>query len=151
MIKLVKTIKKEVENNKIRLFNYLYNTNFMEIEKGFNDKTLTEHIKETNWKEPETKPIIYGDVKSVSSSGMSRKIAFYMVKDNEIINITYLVSMILDEKQPSKNKYNEFVINVRGAGMDMVFHCIYSLGNILFRGLEKDFDRSGYMIKQGYL
>ena len=139
-------IKDEVENSKIRLFNYLYNTNFNE-----NEKTLAEHIKDTNWKKPETEPIIYGNVKSVSSSGMSRKIAFYMVKDNKIINITYHVSMILDEKKPSKNKYNQWVINVRGAGMDMVFHCIYSLGNVLFRGIEKDFDRSGYMIKQGYL
>ena len=151
MIKLVKTIKKEVENNKIRLFNYLYNTNFMEIEEGFNDKTLTEHIKETNWKEPEIKPIIYGDVKSVSSSGMSRKIAFYIAKDNKIINITYLVSMILDEKEPTTNKYNNWVINVRGVGMDMVFHCIYSLGNALFRGLEKDINISGKMIQRGYL
>tara|TARA_R100000655_G_scaffold42461_1_gene78428 strand:+ start:20 stop:469 length:450 start_codon:yes stop_codon:yes gene_type:complete len=145
------TIKKEVENSKIRLFNYLYNTNFMEIEEGFNDKTLAEHIKETNWKEPETKPIIYGDVKSVSSSGMSRKIAFYIAKDNKIINITYLVSMILDEKEPTTNKYNNWVINVRGVGMDMVFHCIYSLGNALFRGLEKDINISGKMIQRGYL
>jgi len=145
------TIKKEVENSKIRLFNYLYNTNFMQIEEGFSDKTLAEHIKETNWKKPETKPTIYGDVKSVSSSGMSRKIAFYIAKDNKIIDITYHVSIILDEKEPTTNKYNNWVINVRGAGMDMVFHCIYSLGNILFRGLETDLDISGNMIQRGYL
>lgn len=145
------TVKKEIENSKIRLFNYLYNTNFMEIEKGFNDKTLAEHIKHTNWKKPETNPTIYGDVKSVSSSGMSRKIAFYVAKDNKIINITYLVSMILDEKEPKTDKYNNWVLNVRGVGMDMVFHCIYSLSNILFRDLESDLNITGNMIQRGYL
>lgn len=43
-------------------------------------------------------PVIYGDVKSVSASGMSRKIAFYCVVEGRIERISYEVALVLGLK-----------------------------------------------------
>ena len=74
---------------------------------------------------------------------MNRDIKFHVVTNGRIANITWLVSWILDEKEPKQNKYNEHVIRVSGAGMDMSFHCIYNLGCVMFENM--DMDRAGYM------
>ena len=143
----MKTLKKEQEKelSKVNLFNLLYGTGFETHEFGqdWNGITLAEHIKQSNWTPPEQKPEIYGNVTRVSPNGMNRDIKFHIVSNGRIANITWLMSWILDEREPKQNKYNEHVIRVNGAGMDMVFHCIYTLGSIMFE--DMDMDRAGYM------
>ena len=53
--------------------------------------------------------------------------------------------LILDEESRSKTNGTS-MLYVSGAGMDMVFHCIYNLGIVMFRGLEGDIDRKGYIL-----
>ena len=144
----MRTLKKEQEKelSKVNLFNLLYGTNFKIYNEDYTDWngiTLDEHIKQSNWTPPEQKPEIYGNVTRVSPNGMNRDIKFHIVSNGRIANITWLMSWILDEREPKQNKYNEHVIRVNGTGMDMVFHCIYQLGCIMFSNL--DMDRAGYM------
>ena len=120
------TKEQEKELSKVNLFNLLYGTDFETYEGlNWNGITLAEHIKQNNWTPPEQKPEIYGNVTRVSPNGMNRDIKFHIVSNGRIANITWLMSWILDEREPKQNKYNEHVIRVSGAGMDMVFHCIY--------------------------
>ena len=141
------TKEQEKELSKVNLFNLLYGTKFETLEgMNWNGITLAEHIKQSNWTPPEEKPEIYGNVTRVSPNGMNRDIKFYIVSNGRIANITWLMSWILDEREPKQNKYNEHVIRVSGAGMDMVFHCIYTLACIMFRDL--DMDRAGYMFSR---
>ena len=65
---------------------------------------------------------VYGIVRKVSSSGMSRDIDLYIIKDNELVYLTGYTHVILDYPM-SKDRG----MKVRGCGMDMVFHCVSSL------------------------
>lgn len=65
---------------------------------------------------------IYGIVRKVSSSGMSRDIDLYIIKDNKPVYLTGYASIILGYSR-SKDRG----IKVGGCGMDMVFHCVSSL------------------------
>jgi hypothetical protein len=67
---------------------------------------------------------IYSIVRSVSSSGMSRKIDFYVIKDEKLVWITPAIRDILDYKQDEKSG----ALKVNGTGMDMCFHIVNSLG-----------------------
>lgn len=76
--------------------------------------------------------VIYTDIKSVSSSGMSRQIACYIAYTNEqgqarIKEITWLVSKACDLKIGSKGG-----LLVGGCGMDMAFSVVYNLGRTLW-------------------
>ena len=81
---------------------------------------------------------VYTSLKSVSSSGMSRRIECYIpVVLNEetgelgIYNISYYVARVLDRNR------NDTGILCSGCGMDMGFELVYSLSWELFRN---DFD-----------
>lgn len=65
---------------------------------------------------------IYGIVRKVSSSGMSRDIDLYIIKDNKPFYLTGYASIILGYSL-SKDRG----MKVQGCGMDMVFHCVSSL------------------------
>lgn len=65
---------------------------------------------------------VYGIVRSVSASGMSRCIDLYVIRDNKPEYLTGYASRILGYKM-SKNRG----MIVSGCGMDMVFHCVSSL------------------------
>lgn len=76
--------------------------------------------------------IIYTDIKSVSSSGMSRQIACYIgyLNDNgqpRIKEITWFVSKACELKIGSKGG-----LLVSGCGMDMAFSVVYNLGRTLW-------------------
>lgn len=68
-------------------------------------------------------------IKSVSSSGMSRQIAFYSTEQNKNTHRFYISNYILlfDKLgyKESRNNYGCFIVN--GGGMDMVFHTNYSI------------------------
>ena len=65
---------------------------------------------------------IYGIVRKVSASGMSRDIDLYIIQDNRPIYLTGYASIILGYSM-SKDRG----MKVKGCGMDMVFHCVNSL------------------------
>ena len=69
---------------------------------------------------------IHGIVRSVSASGMSRNISLKVVKDGQLLDITYHAGEVLGRSVKDYRGFN--VINQSGAGMDMVFHLVYSLG-----------------------
>jgi hypothetical protein len=88
---------------------------------------------------------IYTILRSVSASGMSRTFSLKMVKDGEIIDITYTVAKVLNEKCIEVNGHN--AIRVNGVGMDMGFHLVYCLSSVLFS--EKE--RAGYELNQRHI
>ena len=71
---------------------------------------------------------VYGIVRHVSASGMSRDIDLYVIKDNQMIYLTGYASTVLDYPM-SKNQG----MKVGGCGMDMVFHCVSSLAQAIGR------------------
>lgn len=75
------------------------------------------------------KDVIYTDIKSVSSSGMSRQITCYITSTNELglNDITWLVSKACGLTIGSKGG-----LVVKGCGMDMAFLVVYNLGRILW-------------------
>jgi len=149
----------QVEIAKVNLFNTIYGKNLetetyndKQKEWIFNGVTLAEHIEKENLYEmiQETKPTIYAVIRRVSPSGMNRQISFFAINSlNNLRDITYNVSLVLDEKEPFTNSHYYHVIKVSGAGMDMVFHCVYTLSSILFRGVDglEDLDRRGYLLQ----
>lgn len=86
-----------------------------------------------------TSPKIYGNIVSVAKSGMSRKMCYYVVSNNEILNIDYLISQVLDYPRDKKTG----AIIKKGCGYDPLFHTVYDLSKVLY---DKD-----YGIKYTYL
>ena len=75
---------------------------------------------------------IYVIIRSVSKSGMSRKMSFFAVQTWEhdgsqsLRNVTDFVAEILKKKVVS-DSLGRKCINVYGSGMDMAFHTIQNL------------------------
>ena len=98
---------------------------------------------------------VWGKVNSVSRSGMSRNISFYIVKDNKICCIDWRVARVTENKQGKRGG-----VIISGCGMDMVFNVVYSLGCALWpdgtpepHGMcngEAD-SNGGYALKYAYL
>lgn len=75
---------------------------------------------------------IYTVLRSVSKSGLSRSISFYIIDNKEIININYYIKTLLGYKF---NKTRDGLI-VKGGGMDMGFHVVHTLLRELGAGLK---------------
>lgn len=75
---------------------------------------------------------IHALIKKVSSSGMSRNIAFYMTYDKKYIeDVTVYVAWLrgavkIGEYKQGKNYLNEAGLRVGGCGMDMIFYTLYN-------------------------
>ena len=65
---------------------------------------------------------VYGIIRSVSASGMSRNIDLYVIKDNAPIYLSGNAANVLDWKLSDKRG-----VIVKGCGMDMVFHFATSM------------------------
>lgn len=81
---------------------------------------------------------IYTCLRKVSSSGMSRTLTLHIVKDGEILDITYGASIAL-----GWSRNDDGHLKVSGCGMDMGFHTVYTLAQIL--------NDDGYSIKQRWM
>lgn len=81
-----------------------------------------EQCKQKLSKLLESVETVYGIIRHVSASGMSRDIDLYVIKDNQMIYLTGYASTVLDYPM-SKNRG----MKVCGCGMCMVFHCVSSL------------------------
>lgn len=73
---------------------------------------------------------IYADIKSVSRSGMSRRITFYYVKNSAIVRATPQIAWLCGEVIPGKYEQGgkeliKYGLNVGGCGMDMIFNTLY--------------------------
>jgi len=79
----------------------------------------------------------------VSSSGMTRRIKCYIIKDNRLLNISYAVSKVMEWPLNDKG------LKISGCGMDMGFHVVYSLSSVLFKK-ESDKD-AGYSLRHEWI
>lgn len=70
---------------------------------------------------------VYCTLRSVSSSGMSRRISLHIVRDGKIRTIDNLAAAATETKHSDKGG-----LVVGGCGMDMGFHLVYSLGCALW-------------------
>ena len=80
---------------------------------------LKENIKADN--------IIYTSLQSVSSTGMSRRLKIYIVKDNQIIDITYDTANALEYRY----NFEKGSLIIGGCGMDMGYYVVCSLTSLL--------------------
>jgi hypothetical protein len=95
----------------------------------------------------DTHPKIHTITRHVSASGMTRDISLIYVKEGAIHNVTYSAALALG--WPLSEKSGNRAIRVSGCGMDMGFHTVYTLSNVLYRGaVEGD---AGYLLTQAWL
>lgn len=66
---------------------------------------------------------IYSIIRHVSASGMRRRIDFYVVRNEELVRISWHIARILGYSQ---YKYTTALV-VDGCGMDMAYHVVHSL------------------------
>ena len=71
---------------------------------------------------------IYAKVLHVARSGMHREIAFYVVHNGEIVEISAWVAYVAG----FAFNHDHFAVKVGGCGMDMGFHVVYTLANRLY-------------------
>ncbi len=91
------------------------------------DNKLSEWEKETIEKVYKNilKGKIWAKVESVSKSGMTRQIAFYMVEKGEIMNVSDFINWLTEYKKPGEYSKNR-TVKASGCGMDMIFHTLYN-------------------------
>ncbi len=83
---------------------------------------------------------LYTTVKHVSQSGMFRVVDVFIMRKNKPINISCIVARALNWKHNDTH----WGIGMKGCGMDMCFHLVYSLSSTLY-GIS---NRGGYTLKQ---
>lgn len=76
---------------------------------------LKELLKYTNH------TLYFSDLKA-SQTGMSRTFKVYIIKNNELYNVTYLVASITDNTYTQDGK-----MRIYGCGMDMLFETCYQV------------------------
>jgi len=83
---------------------------------------------------------VYGIVRSVSRSGMSRCIDFYAIDptDARPVFLTGYISTFL--RMPWNNRASKAGLRVNGCGMDMVFHVVSNLSMALYCPEKYDHD-----------
>lgn len=81
---------------------------------------LVDHIRKK-------RPIIYVAVHRVTSSGMTRYMSAYMVYQNQIVNLNYLIQRLGVARW---NNDHELIMG--GCGMDMGFALVYAFSHRLF-------------------
>ena len=68
---------------------------------------------------------------------MSRNISFFVMKDGRMLDITNYVAEITDYKL-KETTFGDWVITVKGAGMDLVLHIVQHVSYELFNDLDDD-------------
>lgn len=80
---------------------------------------------------------IYTITRTVSRSGMSRRLTVVIPRDGDIIDITWAVARALDRN------VNDDGVQCEGTGMDMGFDLVYNLSHELFG--------DGYALEQKWI
>ena len=91
--------------------------------------------------------IVYTVLRSVSASGMSRKIDLLIVNNGNIQNINFYV---LQSEGSSTEKWEKGV-TANGCGMDMGFNLVYNLSYRLFNDPNNKESDAGYKLKHQWL
>lgn len=103
-------------------------------------------IKEArNLCKPGTK--VYGVVRNVSRSGMTRAISLFVAHKGEIRSLDYYMRELMGYHFDR----NSGGVTVSGCGMDMVFHCVYSLSRTLYPKGHKTHKDGGYVLNYSTL
>lgn len=97
---------------------------------------------------------VYCKIESVSRSGMTRWISFYVVHRNQLRCINYDMARITWYGRDNKHDG----LKVVGCGMDMGFKSVYDLGRVLYpKGFKlpkgqygRNGDKSGFDTDGGY-
>jgi hypothetical protein len=113
--------------------------------RGITDQELARETLLKDYFNGEERNTVYTVLRSVSASGMSRKISLKVAQGGDIFDITYLVAQAIGDKMIDAHGFN--AIKVNGAGMDMGFHLVYSLSSVLYHGRE----RAGYVLNHRWL
>ena len=88
---------------------------------------------------------IYTVLRHVSSSGMTRYIDLYVIKDNRPLRITWSAAQALGWPYDRKRE----ALKVTGCGMDMGFHAVYTLSRVIYSGkVEGD---AGYSLQHNWM
>ena len=72
---------------------------------------------------------VYTILRHVSSSGMTRHIDLYIMKDDRPVYLSGYASELLGYKRATKGNY---ALIVGGCGMDMGWHLVYRLSSALY-------------------
>jgi len=94
------------------------------------------------------RPTVWTSLKYVSSSYMSRDITLLTAYEGRIIDITWYASHAM-QTGTLKERNGSRVIRVRGAGMDMGFHLVYSLSYSLYKGAPQG--DAGYILHHEWI
>ena len=105
-----------------------YHPNDNQLPQARGKELYREQCKQKLSKLLENVDTVYGIVRHVSSSGMSRDIDLYIIQDNQLVYLTGYASTVLDYPM-AKNRG----MKVGGCGMDMVFHCVSSIAYAIGR------------------
>lgn len=90
--------------------------------------TAVETLK--GWLKPGDK--IFYTIRSVSRSGMSRNISFFVVREGDIKTLDWHMLRAGVGSTPSGRGGWENGVRMKGCGMDMAFAAVYELGRILW-------------------
>ena len=66
-------------------------------------------------------------IRSISHSGMSRTMDFFVIRDNELVYLSGYLSTLLKMRRATNN-----ALRVTGCGMDMAFAVVSDLSRVLF-------------------
>ena len=72
---------------------------------------------------------VYGLVRHVARSGMSRDISFFVVRNGTIVDITRSIGILCNIR--IKYDWHDTIV-VRGCGMDMIFATVDNLSFVLY-------------------
>lgn len=72
--------------------------------------------------------VVYTLIRSVASSGMSRRISVFVVRDGELVDLDWRIHRSGIAKRRGNDKEGLFM---SGVGMDMAFALTYNLGMAL--------------------
>lgn len=88
---------------------------------------------------------VYTVMRHVSSSGMTRYIDLYVIKDNRPLRLTWSAATALGWTYDRKRE----ALKVTGCGMDMGFHTVYSLARVLYSGTSEG--DAGYSLQHTWM
>ena len=72
-------------------------------------------------------------LRSVSRSGMMRRISLVIARNNEVLDITWDAARVFGDPVKQRGRYvQDAGMVVEGCGMDMGFHLVYNLSSALF-------------------
>lgn len=71
---------------------------------------------------------VYVVQRHVSQSGMMRRLSVFAIADNDLRNVTHMVSKVTHYNEAARSEG----LVVRGCGMDMHFAVVYDLSSVLY-------------------